>query len=202
MSTTSTTATQLMTADEFWEYVQRPENEPRNLDLIQGMVIEMSRPTRLHGIVTNSIGRILGNWAQGFGSGYVASNDAGVVLEEDPDSVLGPDVAYYTDANKFEDAPPKWGDVAPVLAVEVLSPNDRYNKVLAKSDTYFRGGTRMVWVVDYEERIVTVHRSLPDYTTLQGDTVIAVDDVLPGFRCKVSDFFRLPGDAKPATSSA
>ncbi len=202
MSTASTTATQLLTANEFWEYVQRPENESRNLDLIQGVVIEMSRPTRLHGIVTNSIGRILGNWAHGLGSGYVASNDAGVVLEEDPDSVLGPDVAYYTDVNKFEDVPPKWGDLAPVLAIEVLSPNDRYNKVLDKVGTYFRGGTRMVWVVDYEEHIVTIHRSLPDYTTLQGDTVIAVDDVLPGFRCKVSEFFQLPGDAKSTPPSS
>lgn len=34
MSTVPATAAKLMTADEFWEYVHRPENETRNLDLI------------------------------------------------------------------------------------------------------------------------------------------------------------------------
>lgn len=202
MSPTSTTATQLMTADEFWEYVHRPENEPRNLDLIQGVVIEMSRATRFHGYVTGNIGRLVGNWTFTTGVGYVATNDAGVVLEDDPDSVLGPDVAFYTDANTAEDVPPKWGDVAPVLAVEVLSPNDRMSKVNEKIATYLRGGVQLVWLVHFEERAVTVYRSQQDLVVLKGDAAVDATDILPGFSCKVSDFFRLPGDAKPATPSA
>lgn len=200
MSTTSTT-TQLMTADEFWEYVHRSENEHRNLDLIQGVVVEMSRATRFHGYVTGNIGRLLGNWTFTTGVGYIATNDAGVVLEDNPDSVLGPDVAYYTDANSADDVPPKWGDVAPVLAVEVLSPNDRMSKVNAKIATYLRSGVRLVWLVDFEERVVTVYRPQQDLVVLKADSHLASDNILPGFSCKVSDFFQLPGDIKPVTPS-
>ena len=36
----------LMTVDEFWEFVNRPENENRWFELRKGEVVEMPRPTR------------------------------------------------------------------------------------------------------------------------------------------------------------
>jgi Uma2 family endonuclease len=192
MSATNT-ATKLMTANEFWEYVHRPENEPRNLDLIRGEVIEMPRPTTPHCRVCINVGFELESWARRVGVGYVLSNDPGVVLEEDPDSVIGPDVAYFVNGETFEDLHPKWNEFPPVLAVEVLSPNDRPGRVNAKVATYLRGGTKLIWLVDYEERTVTVYRSGRDLVILKATDIVTGDAELPGFACEVAEFFRLPG---------
>jgi hypothetical protein len=40
-----------MTVDDFFEFVHRPENDGRCFELVRGEVIELSRPTRPHGIV-------------------------------------------------------------------------------------------------------------------------------------------------------
>ncbi|HEX4608841.1 MAG TPA: Uma2 family endonuclease, partial [Urbifossiella sp.] len=83
------TATQLrMTVDEFWEFVHRPENMDRLFELRRGEVIELSRPTRPHGRVCFRVGYLLERYAEQTGFGYVVSNDAGVVLEEDPGTVV------------------------------------------------------------------------------------------------------------------
>src|SRR5712692_10238170 len=117
--------TKLMTAEEFYDWVHRPENENKWFELVRGEVIELPPPAKPHGFVTNNVGRILGNYTFQRGKGYVAGNDCGVILERDPDIVRGPDVALYEDAQTFAELHPKYGDVLPRLAVEVLSPNDR-----------------------------------------------------------------------------
>lgn len=193
MSAPATITTNLMTANEFWEYVHRPENEHRNLDLIRGEVFEMSRPTRIHGVVCAEIARLLGNWVATGKPGYIASNDAGVVLREDPDTVVGPDVAYYTDADTFEDVPPKWGDVPPVLAVEVLSPNDKSRAVMAKVAEYLQSGTQTVWLVNYEERYMTVFDAGQPPRVVNETDPVPAPPGLPGFTCTMSDFFRTAG---------
>src|SRR5262245_14751666 len=151
-------AKKLMTADEFWDFVHRPENQDRDFELIRGEVVEVSRPTKPHGVVASNIAFELGMYVRKTGRGYVVGNDSGVALGGDPDSVVGPDVGYFTDASQFDDLHPKWGDVPPILAVEVSSPNDRPGRINAKIREYLANGVKVVWQVDYEERNVTVHR--------------------------------------------
>jgi Uma2 family endonuclease len=190
---------ELMTAGQFWDYCQLPENQNRWLELVRGEVIEVPRPTRRHGVVALEIGYLLRKYVEQIGRGYVASNDSGVILEEEPDTVVGPDVAYYTDANTFDELHPKWGEEPPLLAVEVLSPNDKPSKVNEKIADYLRNGVKMVWLVDYENRKVTVYRPDRSLVVLSENHELFGDEVLPGFTCRVGDFFRLPGDrlAKP-----
>jgi Uma2 family endonuclease len=190
--------TKRMTAEEFFDFVHRPENENKWLELVRGEVIELPRPTRPHGVVCTIVSRLLMNYTYEVGRFYAASNDSGVILERDPDTVRGPDVAVYDDANKFEELHPKWGEVAPLLAVEVLSPNDKANKVLQKVRDYLQAGTKVVWLIDPEDRTVTVHRPGQQPAPVAPDGDITAEDVLPGFRCRVADFFRLPGDKPPA----
>ena len=49
------TATARMTADEFLEFVNRPENEGRWFELVRGEVIELSPPTKKHGVVSFNV---------------------------------------------------------------------------------------------------------------------------------------------------
>jgi Uma2 family endonuclease len=200
MSTT-TTIKKLMTAEEFCDWVHQPEQADKWFELVRGEVIELPAPMKPHGVVCMRVGYLLTAYTEQRGFGYLACNDTGVILERDPDTVRGPDVALYEDANTFAELHPKYGEVPPRLAVEVLSPNDRANKVLRKISDYLRCGVGMVWVVDPEIRAVTVHQPGKPQVELTENQELTGEDVLPGFRCLVGDFFRLPGEKPKAEQS-
>jgi Uma2 family endonuclease len=187
-----------MTAEEFSDFVHKPENADRWFELVRGEVIELPPPRKPHGFVCSNVARLVGNYTFERGEFYGTSNDSGVILERDPDTVRGPDVALYNDARTFDELHPKYGEVPPLLAVEVLSPDDKTMKVLQKITDYLRAGVRLVWVVDPETRKVVVN--LPDKSprTVSSEDELTGEGVLPGFRCRVADFFRLPGNKAPA----
>jgi Uma2 family endonuclease len=188
------TTKKLMTAEEFYEWASRPENDDKWFELVRGEVIELPAPTKPHGFICGNVSRILGNFVFQQGKGYLTSNDSGVILEKGPDTVRGPDVAYYEDAATFAELHPKYGEVPPRLAVEVLSPNDRASKVLRKINDYLRCGVGLVWVIDPESRTVTVHRPGQSQAEVDENQELTGEDVVPGFRCRVADFFLLPGE--------
>jgi Uma2 family endonuclease len=190
---TAPAATKLMTAEEFCQWVQRPENANRWFELVRGEVIELPAPTKPHGVVSCNVGYVLTVYVRRRGYGYVASNDSGVILARGPDTVRGQDVALYEDAGAFAELHPKYGEVAPRLAVEVLSPNDRANRVLGKVTEYLTSGVGLVWVIDPEDLTVAVYRADKGPYILRADQELTGEDVLPDFRCPVSEFFFVPG---------
>ena len=194
---TSSPARVRMTAEQFFDFVHHPEQANRWYELVRGEVIEWPPPVKRHGFVGANIARILGNYTFQVGHGYLTGNDSGVILTRDPDTVRGPDVAVYDDAEHYQDLHPKYGEVPPILAVEVLSPSDTFKRVSGKIDDYLTNGVKVVWLVDPEERIVTVYRPGGHYSTHLPDVEFSGDPELPGFRCIVADFFRLPGDYSP-----
>jgi Uma2 family endonuclease len=197
-TTTGPVATKRMTADEFWDFCQLPENRNRDFELIRGEVVEVPRPTKRHGVVALEVGHRLRVYAERVGRGYITSNDSGVLLEEDPDTVVGPDVAYYLDATTFDELHPKWGENVPLLAVEVLSPNDKPMRVNAKVADYLANGVKVVWLVDFEERKVSVHRPARAVEFFGAGDVLIGGDELPGFEVPVADLFKLPGQPNAA----
>ena len=56
-------ATKPMTAEEFFDWVNRPENRQGKFELEQGEIVAMSRSGKRHGFVCGNIARILGNFA-------------------------------------------------------------------------------------------------------------------------------------------
>src|SRR5207247_1413898 len=90
-------ARKLLTAEEFYAFVQRPENERRWFELVQGEVIELPVPQRLHGLICGNIAGLLFIYKQQQGSGALTTNDAGVLLKRNPDTVRGPDVAFFAE---------------------------------------------------------------------------------------------------------
>jgi Uma2 family endonuclease len=192
-----------MTAEEFCDWVHQPEQANRWFELVRGEVIELPPPMKPHGAICMRVGYFLTAYVDRRGHGYTTCNDSGVILARDPDTVRGPDLALYEDADRFVDLHPKYGEVPPRLAVEVLSPNDRAVQLMRKITEYLTSGVGMVWVLDPERRTVTVYR--PDRPQVQFDESqeVSGEEVLPGLRCRVADFFALPGDrAKEQPPSA
>jgi Uma2 family endonuclease len=105
-----------------------------------------------------------------------------------PDNVRSPDLSFVA-AGRLPDErePVGFPALAPDLAVEVLSPDDRRGDVLEKVGEYLDHGTRLVWVIDPEKRTAAAYRSLTDVRVLRETDALVGEDVLPGFECLLSD---------------
>jgi len=189
----ATVQTKQLTAEEFYEWANRPENRGRICELERGRIVERSRPGKLHGLICAKVVRILGNYTASRKKGYVCSNDTGVIVERGPDTVRGPDIQVFDDAQRIEEVEEKYGETPPLIAVEVLSPNDTHGKVVRRVKEQIRFGTKLVWILDPDAKNVVVH--YPDGTdrNVEENEELTGNDVLPEFRCRVGDFFALPG---------
>jgi len=123
------------------------------------------------------------------------------ILDPIKDIRRRPDVAFVS-ADKWPlDRPlPETGDwqLVPDLAVEVVSPNDVFQEVLAKMREYLRLGVRQVWIV------LPVDREIYVYDAPRNPRVLSVDDeldggtLLPGLRLPVASLFQRQPQAAPA----
>lgn len=193
--------TQRMNAEEFFAWCQRPEHRDRHFELDRGEVVEVSWPGERHGFVCHNTNRILGNYAFQRRRGYVLSNDTGVILERDPDTVRGPDLVYYEQARRYNDLRPGYCITPPLLAVEVLSPNDSWGKVTRRITQFLGQGICVVWIVDPEEQSLTVCRPNQLPQVLDGDDELIGDPELPEFRCRVADIYYMSGEEAAAVAA-
>ena len=101
-----------------------------------------------------------------------------------------PDLGFVSRARIPEDGVPKtfWPG-APDLAVEVLGPGDTRREVDEKVADWLGAGARAAWVINPKRRDVTVYRSMTDVTRLSEREELEGGEVVPGFRCKVSEIF-------------
>jgi Uma2 family endonuclease len=186
MSTASVTTPALLTAEEFAE---RPDpGYPE--ELVRGRVVPMPFSKPRHGEICASAGRILGNRVKDGDLGRVLSNDSGVITERGPDTVRGADISYYCYARVPKGPlPDRYRDTSPDLVVEVLSPSDRWPKVLAKVAEYLDAGTIIVIVLDDQRRLAHVYRADGTTRMLGADEELTVPDLLGDFRVRVGRFF-------------
>ena len=189
----ATVTTKPMTAEEFYEWVHRPENSQGFFELERGEVVEMPPPHKYHGRVCAKVVAILESYAARVGKGYPVCNDAGFILETDPDTVRGPDVSFYEDDQTAETMDRRYTTRPPKLAVEVLSPNDTPNKVTKRVVQFVARGVALVWVIDPEVRSVAVYHQAKLPRVLDEADELDGNDVLLDFRCRVSEFFAMPG---------
>jgi Uma2 family endonuclease len=148
----------------------------------------------------------VGSWeipSRSKSQGYVCTNGTGVIVETDPDTVRGIDVTLYDQSRRYDELTVKYVEHLPLLAVEVLSPHDRAGRMMKRALQFVRKGIPLVWLVDGEERDVTVYQSGREPYVLGVGDEITGEDVLPGFRCRVADFFLMRGETvqQPETTA-
>jgi Uma2 family endonuclease len=135
----------------------------------------------------------LGRFVHATHCGYLCLNNTGVIVERAPDTVLGPDVAFYTGAKAMEELDWFFARTPPHLAVEVGSADDRFTGVDRRVMWFHKCGVQAVWFVDPDERAVTVHQAGATVCVLEEADELSGGEALPGFRCRVAEFFALPG---------
>ena len=194
----TTTTTHLMTAEQFFDWVNRPENGGKHYELIRGRAVEVSRPGERHGNVCSNVNFVIAAYIRQRRCGYVCGNDTGVIWEHSPDTVLGPDLIYYHENRSYRDLNPRYSDDVPTLVVEVLSPNDRPHQILRRINQLLSWGVRLAWVIDPEDRTVSVHRPGAAPEILDATQELTGDGALPDFRCPVAEFFYSAADQPPS----
>jgi len=183
----ATVATKPITAEEFFELPEPADGSKQ--ELVKGEVVTMNAPGFEHGEVAGNAYHLLRVFAKERNLGRVVV-ESGVITRRKRDTVRGPDVSYYSKKR----APlgrriVKYNDQAPDLCVEVVSPSNTRKELRKKLKEYFTAGVRMVWVVEPEDRSVTVFTKPEQGHALFEDSELTGGDVLPGFSCKVSELF-------------
>lgn len=181
------TSTALMTAEEL---LQLPRGQFR-AELINGELRTMPLAGHPHGRITVRLTAPLAQFVWDNGLGEVYGAETGFKLTSDPDTVLGPDVAFVSKERLEAIAETKgYWPGPPELAVEVLSPGDRPGKVRTKISQWLAFGTKQVWIVDPKFLTVTIYRSLTDIQSFTEEEYLEADDILPGFRLLVGEIFK------------
>lgn len=184
MATAPRTDLPLLTAEEF---ARRPDpGHPE--ELVKGRIVPMPPPGARHGWICAELVFVLRTFLQDHDLGRVLSNDAGMVTERGPDSVRGPDVSFYSYAKLPKGPlPQRYPDVPPDVVFEVLSPDDRWPKVLAKVAEYLNAGVGVVCVIDPEPRTLHLYEGDRAVRILGADDELALPP-LGDFRVRVGRF--------------
>ncbi len=180
----------LYTAEEFWEIAQRPENQEKRLELIDGVIVEMAPSSQKNTVVAGRMIYFLNAFVIPRNLGYVTGPDGGYTIDEH--NGYQPDAAFISKARHAELKGVEF-PVAPDLAVEVISPSESSNDVLKKVKRYLQAGTKLVWTLYPDDESVYAWQMNPDGSVNMqsfgaGDTLDG-GDVLPGFTLKVSEIF-------------
>ncbi|MBE0691217.1 MAG: Uma2 family endonuclease, partial [Anaerolineae bacterium] len=152
-----------------------------------GVIVEMPPSSRLN---TVTAGRLIH-----FLNAFVIPRDSGYVTVPDGGYRLGlrtyrqPDVAFIAKARAV-DLDGVAFENAPDLAIEVVSPGE---DILKKAYEYLLAGTRLVWAVYAEDKLIRILR-LDEHGELRSKQYGVEDtldggDVLPGFVLAVRDVF-------------
>ena len=138
-----------------------------------------------------NVASLLHQWKRsGRRPGRVVGGEAGFRLSESPDTVVGIDVAFVADSVvKESEGPTTLVRGAPILAVEIISPSDKDEKIFEKVNTYLSHRVELVWVLYPLVRVVHLHRPLKPVDAFDVSRRLEDMPELPGFSCAVAELF-------------
>ncbi len=175
---------------ERWLIRGQLRERPAQVGQVRGK--KMTVRNRWHSRAMARIGYFLEAWRsqQPESRGSVLVGEVGVRLTRDPDTTVGIDVVYVSPevaARNPEDT--TLLDGVPVLAVEILSPNNTVEEIDEKIDEYLEAGVPLVWIVDTRDRTVTIYRPGQEPEFVNARQELSGEPELTGFRVRVADLF-------------
>jgi Uma2 family endonuclease len=183
----STVGQRLISAEEFFDIPEPSDGTV--LELVRGEVVAMPGPGLEHGEIQVNVSFLIKSFLNQHPIGRVVV-ESGTITERNPDTVRGPDVSYYSKERlPLDQRVTKYHDQPPDLCVEVVSPSNTKRRLRDKIREYFFCGVRMVWILDPEDRSVTIFVAPDEGRTLYDPAIIDGSPVLPDFSCKVADLF-------------
>jgi Uma2 family endonuclease len=168
------------------EELMRLPGDGRKYELVDGVLKPV--PTNLrHDAIVALLCFLLFPFARG--RGVLCGSRAGFRMSPGG-NLRSPDVSF-TRKERLPDGrvPDGFGDVAPDLCVEVISPSEERADMERKLREYFAAGAEQVWHLFPDTQQVTVFFSPSETVTFGSDDEVNGGDLLPGFRSRVRDLF-------------
>ncbi len=181
---------QKITAADFWEISQRAENQDKDIELINGEIIEVSTNLLSSKIAARILGFIF-MYLQQNDIGHLTGADGG--YEMDNVNTFAPDVGFISYKKQPQVSSQRFNPIPPELAVEVVSPSDLKDpkqRIFKKLETYQALRVPLVWYFYPERQEVEIYRPDQPTQTLGIDDVLDGGDVLPGFSLPLKQIFK------------
>ncbi len=181
--------TQFVTAEQFDQFIRRPDAGDSIYELIGGEIVEV--PSNAF---ASQIGQLIGFFIRLFIrekgiAGHVTAADGGFWVSGER---YAPDVAYISKARQPELAREGYNPNPPELAVEVISDEknaEELQTLLLKITNYLAAGTT-VWVVYPFSQVIDVHAPGQPVKRVGIDGTLDGGDILPEFRLPLRDVFQ------------
>ncbi len=169
------------------ELIAMPDNGMRR-EVVKGELREMAPAGALRGDAAMNLGALLKLHVKANRLGRAPAAETGFILARNPDTIRAPDTGFISEERVPAEGPPDgYWELAPDLAVEVVSPSDTASEVQEKVREWIEAGVKLVWVVYPKTRSIVVHKSLKDISTLTEGESLDGGEVVPDFECPVKD---------------
>jgi Uma2 family endonuclease len=175
-----------MTDDELMRFcavndVLRVEREPN------GEILVMTPANSKTSKMNLRIGRLLDEWAEADGRGIATGPDGGYTLPDG--SMRAPDAAWVlnqrwralSDKDQSRFAP-----ICPDFIIELRSPSDKLPDLHAKMAQWIANGAQLAWLIDPEEKSVTIYRPSQQPDILTHPTSVQGTGPIAGFELVMS----------------
>jgi Uma2 family endonuclease len=160
-------------------------------ELVNGELVEMPAMSLEGAAIGNRLGSRLQAFVEVSKLGVVLNSDASYqCFLDDPNRIRRPDVSFIR-KGRLSDEQFEQGHclIAPVFAVEIVSPNDILYDVEEKIEEYLAAGVELVWMISPKSRSITVYRLHGKAERFDGGALAGGEAVLPGFEIRVSELF-------------
>ena len=163
--------------------------EKRLCELVDGVLVEKAM-----GYYESRLAAVLLSLLEA----YCQEHNRGIVLGADATTALGPGLVRLPDVSFVSRRRLPGGkiprepipDLAPDLAVEVISQGNTPQEMDRKLHEYFKAGVKLVWYAYPQTRTVRVYTAPEDVLELSEDQTLEGGDVLPGLTVQIRDWFQ------------
>jgi Uma2 family endonuclease len=178
------TSTKTVTADQLLDM-----RDVGRCELIGGEVVVIAPSGIEHGDIAGQLLFLLKSFVDRKKLGRVLAAETGFRIARNHDTVRAPDVAFVRKGRWPRRRHTGFFPGAPDLAIEVLSPSDRWSDVIAKVNAWLGAGAISVWVVDPANRSIDIYRGGNQVFRYKRPDAIRDEPTLPGFVLRLSDLF-------------
>lgn len=182
----------LGTPEDILELYTKIENDGRKIQLINGVIFEMS-PAEMHGYVAIELAYYILTYVKAHKLGRVVIETLHKMPDDDA-NVLQPDISFTRNERLQPIQEKGFVPYMPDLAVEIKSPGNTLKDLRTKAEYYLTHGSKLVWIVRTDNKTVEVFTLAKDAQAASviltaGDDLTGTDEVLPGFALTVGAIF-------------
>lgn len=171
------------------EFLNLPPGEGDiTYELVDGKAIPKMSPKFFHAKLSFILCNLIKNCCEEKGEVWAEWSIS--LTRNGRDWVPTPDLLYVS----YERLPNDWNEneacpVPPELAIEIISPGQTFGQMAGKARDYLNTGVLRVWVVDIEDRSITIFYPDEALKIYRGDEVIT-DSLFEGLEFSVEAVFK------------